>query len=231
MEDVLESAFARIHAMEAELKRLEGQMAGGDGDPALLRRYGELSASFEGMGGYSTKTELNKVCAGLSIPLDMRARRFDSLWRRKDASEPGTPHFGRYRHPGAGRADEPPRPARYRMAGEYISHFKGTVLTISHDRYFLDRTVSRSDRTAGREGRILPGNYSFYAVEKEKRYEERLRQYEKKSGQNRTAQRGGGEKMRLWAFQGNDKMYRRAIVMERRIENSTQWKDPTGSET
>ena len=39
------------------------------------------------------------------------------------------------------------------------------------------------------------------------------------------------EKMRLWAFQGNDKMYRRAIVMERRIENSTQWKDPTGSET
>ena len=79
VEDVLESAFARIHAMEAELKRLEGQMAGGDGDPALLRRYGELSASFEGMGGYSTKTELNKVCAGLSIPLDMRARRFDSL--------------------------------------------------------------------------------------------------------------------------------------------------------
>ena len=46
VEDVLESAFARIHAMEAELKRLEGQMAGGDGDPALLRRYGELSASF-----------------------------------------------------------------------------------------------------------------------------------------------------------------------------------------
>ena len=79
VEDVLESAFERIHALEAELKRLEGQMAGGDDDPALLRRYGELSASFEGMGGYNTKTELNKVCAGLSIPLDMRARRFDSL--------------------------------------------------------------------------------------------------------------------------------------------------------
>ena len=79
VEDVLESAFERIHALEAELKRMEGQMAGGDDDPALLRRYGELSASFEGMGGYNTKTELNKVCAGLSIPLDMRARRFDSL--------------------------------------------------------------------------------------------------------------------------------------------------------
>ena len=79
VEDVLESAFARIHDMERELKDMEARMGSGDEDPALLRRYGELSTAFEGMGGYQTKTELNKVAAGLSIPAKMRERLFDSL--------------------------------------------------------------------------------------------------------------------------------------------------------
>ena len=218
VEDVLESAFARIHAMEAELKRLEGQMAGGDGDPALVRRYGELSASFEGMGGYSTKTELNKVCAGLSIPLDMRARRFDSL----SGGEKTRVNLGRLilEDTDILLLDEPTNHLDLHATEwleEYISHFKGTVLTISHDRYFLDRTVSRVIELLDGKAEFYSGNYSFYAVEKEKRYEERLRQYEKNQAKIEQLSEAA-EKMRLWAFQGNDKMYRRAIVMERRIE-------------
>ena len=218
VEDVLESAFARIHAMEAELKRLEGQMAGGDGNPALLRRYGELSASFEGMGGYSTKTELNKVCAGLSIPLDMRARRFDSL----SGGEKTRVNLGRLilEDTDILLLDEPTNHLDLHATEwleEYISHFKGTVLTISHDRYFLDRTVSRVIELLDGKAEFYSGNYSFYAVEKEKRYEERLRQYEKNQAKIEQLSEAA-EKMRLWAFQGNDKMYRRAIVMERRIE-------------
>ena len=79
VEDVLESAFERLHKMEAELQTLTEEMARGNEDPAILRRYGELSTRFEGMGGYNTKTELNKVAEGLSIPMEMRERLFDSL--------------------------------------------------------------------------------------------------------------------------------------------------------
>ena len=79
VEDVLESAFERLHKMEEELQTLTEEMARGNEDPAILHRYGELSTRFEGMGGYNTKTELNKVAEGLSIPMEMRERLFDSL--------------------------------------------------------------------------------------------------------------------------------------------------------
>ena len=79
VEDVLDTAFASLHEMEAEMNRLSQRMADGDTDPAVLSRYDKLSASFQSGGGYETETNKNKVCNGLSIPQDMRERLFDQL--------------------------------------------------------------------------------------------------------------------------------------------------------
>lgn len=218
VEDVLETAFARIHQMEEELRQLTERMAQGDEDAETLRRYGELSASFEGMGGYRTKTEINKVAAGLSISADMRARLFDSL----SGGEKTRVNLGRLilEDTDILLLDEPTNHLDLHAVEwleEYLTHFKGTVLAISHDRYFLDRTVQRVVEILDGKAEFYSGNYSFYAEEKERRYEERLRQYEKNQAKIEQLTEAA-EKMRLWAFQGNDKMYKRAIVMERRIE-------------
>ena len=218
VEDVLETAFARVHAMEKELKELAAQMEQGDAGEDVLRRYGELSAAFEGMGGYNTRTEINKVAAGLSISLDMRARLFDSL----SGGEKTRVNLGRLilEDTDILLLDEPTNHLDLHATEwleEYISHFKGTVLAISHDRYFLDRTVTRVVELLDGKAEFYAGNYTFYAAEKERRYEERLRQYEKNQAKIEQLSESA-EKMRLWAFQGNDKMYKRAIVMERRIE-------------
>ena len=79
VEDVLQSAFERMRRMADEMERLSAQMAKGDESEETLRRYGELSARFEGLGGYDTATAVNKVANGLSIPADMRTRVFDRL--------------------------------------------------------------------------------------------------------------------------------------------------------
>lgn len=79
VEDVLQSAFERMRRMADEMERLSAQMAKGDESEETLRRYGELSARFEGLGGYDTATAVNKVSNGLSIPADMRTRLFDTL--------------------------------------------------------------------------------------------------------------------------------------------------------
>ncbi len=218
VEDVLESAFDRLHRMEEELRRLTQEMERGGSDGALLRRYGELSTAFEGMGGYQTKTELNKVAAGLSIPPEMRARLFDSL----SGGEKTRVNLGRLilEDTDILLLDEPTNHLDLHAVEwleEYIAQFKGTVLAISHDRYFLDRTVSRVVEILDGKAEFYSGNYTFYAEEKEKRYAERLRQYEKNQAKIEQLSEAA-EKMRLWAFQGNDKMYKRAIVMERRIE-------------
>jgi len=79
VEDVLKSAFSRMQKMEDEMNALSQQMANGDESEETLRRYGELSAKFEGLGGYDTETPINKVANGLSIPPEMRERLFDTL--------------------------------------------------------------------------------------------------------------------------------------------------------
>ena len=67
VEDVLKSAFSRMQRMEDEMNALSQQMASGDESEETLRRYGELSAKFEGLGGYDTETPINKVANGPSF--------------------------------------------------------------------------------------------------------------------------------------------------------------------
>ena len=79
VDDVLRSAFGRLHALTAEMEELAGRMAAGETDPAILKRYGSLSERFEVFGGYDTDVAISKVANGLSISDDMRGRLFDQL--------------------------------------------------------------------------------------------------------------------------------------------------------
>ena len=79
VDDVLRSAFGRVHALTAEMEELAGRMAAGETDPAILKRYGSLSERFEVFGGYDTDVAISKVANGLSISDDMRGRLFDQL--------------------------------------------------------------------------------------------------------------------------------------------------------
>ena len=79
VEDVLQTAFARMFRMKDEMDALALRMEQGASDEATLRRYGELNARFEGLGGWDTDTAVNKVANGLSISDEMRTRPFDRL--------------------------------------------------------------------------------------------------------------------------------------------------------
>ncbi len=79
VEDVLRTAFARTKTMQEEMNALAEQMAAGDHSQQTLRRYGDLNARFEGLGGWDTDTAVNKVAGGLSMDEAMRARPFAEL--------------------------------------------------------------------------------------------------------------------------------------------------------
>ena len=125
VDDVLRTAFERLRRMEQEMTELTERMAR-ESDPAILRRYDQLSAAFEAGGGYDTETELNKVCNGLLISQDMRRQDFASLSRgRKDPGEPGPAHSGKHGYPPAGRAHQPSGPAGHRVAGGVSGPLQG----------------------------------------------------------------------------------------------------------
>lgn len=217
VEDVLETAFAPLHRMEEELNQLVQNMGQGD-DPALMARYDKLTAAFESGGGYTTEINKNKVCNGLSIPSEMRMQLFDQL----SGGEKTRVNLARLilEDTDILLLDEPTNHLDLRATEwleEYLEKFRGTVLTVSHDRYFLDKVVDRIVEIQQGRAEFYSGNYSFYAVEKERRYEERMRQYEKEQAKIDQLQKAA-DQMHLWAFMGNDKLHKRAFSMEKRIE-------------
>ena len=226
VDDVLHTAFARHQKLAEEMERLTAAMAAGDGSEATLRRYGELSAKFEGIGGYDTDTAVSKVANGLSIPPEMRAQLFASL----SGGEKTRVNLGRLilEDTDILLLDEPTNHLDLHAVEwleEYVRRFKGTVVAISHDRYFLDRTISRVVEIDQGKAEFYPGNYTFYAIEKERRYQEKLRQYEKEQAKIKQLQEAA-DKLHLWAFMGNDKLHKRAFSMERRIERIRQTERP-----
>ena len=227
VEDVLRSAFSRLESLGEEMRQLESRMAAGESDPALLRRYGTLSERFEAFGGYDTDVAVNKIANGLSISREMREQLFDSL----SGGEKTRVNLGRLilEDTDILLLDEPTNHLDLHATEwleEYIRSFRGTVVVISHDRYFLDRIVTRVIEVQDGKAEFYSGNYSFYAVEKERRYQERMKQYEKEQAKIAQLEKSA-EQLRLWAFQGMDKTYRRAISMEKRIERMRTTAKPT----
>ena len=227
VEDVLRSAFARLQSLAEEMRALEARMAAGESDPAILKRYGTLSERFEAFGGYDTDVAVNKIANGLSIPDAQRQQLFDSL----SGGEKTRVNLGRLilEDTDILLLDEPTNHLDLHATEwleEYIRGFHGTVVTISHDRYFLDRTVTRVIEIQDGRAEFYSGNYSFYAVEKERRYQERMKQYEKEQAKIQQLEKAA-EQQRVWAFMGMDKTYRRAISMEKRIERMRTTSKPT----
>ncbi len=217
VEDVLDTAFAPLREMEREMEELAQRM-GADSDSALLSRYDKLSAAFQAGGGYDTDTNKNKVCNGLSISREMREQLFDHL----SGGEKTRVNLGRLilEDTDILLLDEPTNHLDLRATEwleEYLEKFKGTVLAVSHDRYFLDKVVDRVIEIQNGKAEFYSGNYSFYAVEKERRYEEKLKQYEKEQAKIEQLEKAA-EQMRVWAYSGMDKTFKRVKSMEKRIE-------------
>ena len=224
--NVLDTAFARLHEMERELGELAVKMAESS-DPAILDRYDRLTAAFEAGGGYDTETRLNKVCNGLNIDLNMRGRLFSAL----SGGEKTRINLARLilEDTDILLLDEPTNHLDLNATEwleEYLERFKGTVIAISHDRWFLDKVVKRVVEIQDGKAELYSGNYSFYVEEKERRYLERLKQYEKEQAKIEQLEKAA-EQLRIWAYSGMDKTFKRAQSMEKRIERMRTTERPT----
>ena len=217
VEDVLCSAQARLTDMSRRMEELTELMEH-DSSPALLREYDKLSDDYRRLGGYSMEIDRNRVANGLQIPSAQREQLFSSL----SGGEKTRVNLGRLilEDTDILLLDEPTNHLDLRATEwleDYILHFKGTVLTISHDRWFLDRVVQRCIEISDGKAELYSGNYSFYVQERQRRFEEKLKQYEKDQAKIEQLTRAA-EQMHLWAFMGADKLHKRAFAMEKRIE-------------
>jgi ATPase subunit of ABC transporter with duplicated ATPase domains len=154
-EDVLVSAQRRLLDMRAQLTALEKRLSG-DASDALLAEYDALAYAFERDGGWDVEFERNRVANGLQIPAQQRGQLFSTL----SGGEKTRVNLARLilEDTDILLLDEPTNHLDIRATEwleAYLDRFKGTVLVISHDRYFLDSVTRRDDRAHGREGGVL----------------------------------------------------------------------------
>ncbi|MEG2814932.1 MAG: ABC-F family ATP-binding cassette domain-containing protein [Oscillospiraceae bacterium] len=225
VEDVLKTAHERIYQLAKKMDELVAKMAGNNSD-ALLSEYDRAASEFERLGGYSVESERSRVANGLDIPADMRSRLFSEL----SGGEKTRVNLARLilEDTDILLLDEPTNHLDLHATEwleDYLLKFHGTVLTISHDRYFLDRVVQRTVEIIDGRAEFYNGNYSFYVAEKQHRYEEQLKRYEKE--QAKLAQlKEASERLHLWGFMGNDALHKRAFSMEKRMERLNKTERP-----
>ncbi len=226
VEDVLHTAFAGLDKIRKRMQELEHRMTEHTA-PDILREYDALSNRYAVEGGYETDTQTDKVCNGLAITAEQRQQDFDTL----SGGEKTRVNLARLllEKTDILLLDEPTNHLDMHSVEwleGYISKFKGTVLTISHDRYFLDQVVNRIIEIRDGKAEFYSGNYTFYVAEKQARYELQLKQYEKEQAKIAQLEKAA-EQLATWAYSGMDKTYKRVVSMEKRIERMHTVDKPT----
>ena len=229
VEDVLRSAYGPLLRIREKMEKLTEQMAY-DHSAALMAEYDALENRFLSGGGYDMEVDLDKVCNGLGITKEQRNQLFASL----SGGERTRMNLARLilEKTDILLLDEPTNHLDLRSVEwleSYIKSFKGTVLAISHDRYFLDRVAERVIEIVDGHAEFYSGNYSFYMEEKQNRFNLQLKQYEQE--QAKLKQLGYTvERMKGWGI-NNRTLYRRAMSIQHRMERIKKTEKPKTEKT
>ena len=230
VEDVLRSAYAVLTAVKQKMEQLELEMSKGSATDAQLKEYDALTNRFQSGGGYEMDVDVDKICNGLGIPAEQRSQEFASL----SGGEKTRVNLARLllEKTDILLLDEPTNHLDLRSVEwleQYINTFKGTVLAISHDRYFIDQVADRVIEITEGHAEFYSGNYSFYMDEKQARFDLQLKQYEQE--QAKLKQLGYTvERMKGWGI-NNRTLYRRAMSIQHRMERIQKTEKPKKERT
>ncbi len=229
VEDVLRSAYGELMRIKQRMELLECEMGKGATDEQLSE-YDNLTNRFQSGGGYEMDVDVDKICNGLGIPTDMRSQDFSSL----SGGEKTRVNLARLllEKTDILLLDEPTNHLDLNSVEwleGYINTFKGTVLAISHDRYFIDQVAHRVIEISEGHAEFYSGNYSFYMDEKQARFDLQLKQYEQE--QAKLKQLGYTvERMKGWGI-NNRTLYRRAMSIQHRMERIRKTEKPRKEKT
>ncbi|MDR2568963.1 MAG: ABC-F family ATP-binding cassette domain-containing protein [Oscillospiraceae bacterium] len=228
-EDVLRTAFSRLFTIKTEMEQLEERMSKGDSSE-ILDDYDRLSHEYQRSGGYTIESELNRVVNGLQIPHAHREQSFHTL----SGGEKTRINLARLilENTDILLLDEPTNHLDLNATiwlEEFLAKFKGTALVISHDRYFLDKTINRAIEIKSGKAEFYSGNYSYYVGEKQRRYDEQFTKYKREQAESKRLH-ASADRLQLWGF-GNSQLMKKSFAVRTRAERAIKTDRPDRDKT
>lgn len=182
VQDVLYLPFEKVMSIEKDMRTIEGLLATSLNENdmnKLLEKYGRLQEAFDKNNGYSISSKVEKIKNGLNITEDLS----NSIFDKCSGGEKTRVLVAKMllEEPEILLLDEPTNNLDIKTLEwleDYIKQYKGSVLVVSHDRYFLDHVIGRVLELDTDGIEEYDGNYSKYIQDKEQRFLERYKAYE-----------------------------------------------------
>jgi ATP-binding cassette subfamily F protein 3 len=228
--DVLAASFAELLACRAAMTELEQRMsepsAIGELDQ-LLGRYAQLQERFEREGGYELDARIDQVATGLRIAREVYGRGFTSLsGGEKTKIALASQLIGK---PDVLLLDEPTNHLDLfgvEWLEEYLTHYEGACFIVSHDRYFLDRVVTKIVELEDGESSTYLTSYTGYMQEKEVRLLQQFADYQEQQKVIKKMKETIKQLMEWGRVGGNEKFFRRAASMQKALDRMEKLKRP-----
>ncbi|KAB2364355.1 ABC-F type ribosomal protection protein [Bacillus thuringiensis] len=229
--DVLSSAFKVEKELEKEMHALEKNMAVEQEQSALeklMERYGVIQEKFAFLGGYEIEANIMKVANGLQVT-DLFSRVFTELSGGEQTKV--SLAYMLLQKPDLLLLDEPTNHLdlfAVEWLEQFLKEYTGTVMVISHDRYFLDEVVTKIFDLEDGAIHVYHTNYSQFVEEKEERLLQEFQAYQEQQKKIKKMKEAI-KRLREWANQANppnEGLHKRARNMERALERIEKLKRP-----
>lgn len=229
--DVLKQAFSNLVIIEEKMKQMEQEMAK-DNSPSqlqlLIEEYGKLQEFFTNAGGYEMDAKIEKIVNGLNIQ-HLVTKKYGDL-SGGERTKIGLAMI-LLEEPDFLLLDEPTNHLdlmAVEWLGRFLQDYSGTILLISHDRYFLDEVIQKVIDLEDGEVTTYHTNFTNFTKEKEERLLREFQAYEEQQKKIKKM-REAIKRLREWANRANppnEGLHKRARNMERAIERMEKLSRP-----
>ena len=220
VEEYLKRSFKKYFDMEKRLKELEVLMLDKNQNiENLIKRYGRLQEEYITLGGYELEEKFKKICSGFKFKTEFLNKKYNTL----SGGEKTIVNLATIllKNPDVLLLDEPTNHLdieTLEWLEKFLNSYKGTVVLISHDRYFLDKVVNKIILLEKGKTIVYFGNYSYFVKEDERRT---LAEFEKYKNQQKQIEKMKESIKKLRSFgelEQNESFFKRAKCIEKRLE-------------
>lgn len=212
------SIFSETIAMEENMHRLSALISSksseGEDVKELLSEYDKLMEALERKGGFGYQSEIRGILSSMAFP--------ESFYEKKISTLSGGERTRLalasllLKKPRLLLLDEPTNHldiGTLKWLEQYLKNYWGTLVIVSHDRYFLDQTVNRIFEIQNTKLTVYEGNYSLYLQKKKQKEEDLQREYERQNEEIRRQE----EIIRRFKQRGTEKLAKQAKSREKRL--------------